>query len=65
MINTKGNTNEKASWTAEKATLKNKYPALTEEDLNFEYSRKNEMLSKIAAKLGKTAPELVNDIEKN
>lgn len=65
MVNTKSNTDEKAKWTTEKATLKTKYPSLTDEDLNFEYSRKNEMLSKIATKLGKTAPDLVNDIEKN
>lgn len=64
MINTKGNTDEKA-WTTQKATLKTKYPVLTDEDLNFEFSRKHEMLGKIATKLGKTTPELVSDMEKN
>ena len=65
MINTKGNTDEKANWTTQKATLKTKYPVLTDEDLNFEFSRKHEMLGKIATKLGKTTPELVSDMEKN
>lgn len=65
MVNTKRNTDEKTKWSTQKATLKTRFPDLTDEDLNFEFGKKNEMLSRIAAKLGKTTPELVTAMEKN
>ena len=58
MINTKRNTDEKSTWKNQKAKLRTAFPALTDEDLNFDQDRKNEMLGKLAIKLGKTTPEL-------
>lgn len=64
MINTKRNTDEKANWKNQKERLRTAFPNLTDEDLNFDYGRKNEMLGKLATKLGKTTPELVTVLEK-
>jgi hypothetical protein len=64
MINTKRNTDEKSNWKNQKANLKTAFPGLTDEDLNFDHDRKNEMLGKLAIKLGKTTPELVTVLEK-
>ncbi|HYC87058.1 MAG TPA: hypothetical protein VEB86_17615 [Chryseosolibacter sp.] len=64
MINTKRNTNEKTNWKDQKTKLRTAFPALTDEDLNFERDRKSEMLGKLAIKLGKTTPELVTVMEK-
>ena len=58
MINTKRNTDEKANWKNQKEKLRTAFPSLTDADVNFEYDRKNEMLGKLAMKLGQTTPEL-------
>jgi hypothetical protein len=65
MLNEKRNTEHSAVWKKEKAKLKAAFPALTNSDLNFEFARKHEMLSKLARKLGKTTPELLMIIEKD
>ncbi|MBK9109113.1 MAG: general stress protein CsbD [Saprospiraceae bacterium] len=48
----------KASWADQKAKLKVKFPALVDSDLIYEDGKKNEMLTKIQVKLGKTPEEL-------
>lgn len=45
-------------WEKQKAILKNKFKKLTEADLDFEENRKNEMLGKLAFKLGMTTREI-------
>ena len=64
MINTKRNTEEKTTWKNQKEKLRTAFPTLTDEDLNFDAGRKNEMLGKLAVKLGKTTPELTTVLEK-
>lgn len=64
MLNTKRNTEENSNWKNQKAKLKTAFPGLTDDDLNFGHDRKNEMLGKLAVKLGKTTPELVTVLEK-
>ena len=48
----------KSDWEAQKARFKVKYPALTDADLNFDESKKFQMLNKLQVKLGKTTKEL-------
>lgn len=64
MINTKRNTGEKTNWTNQKSKLRTAFPSLTDEDVNYDYARKNEMLEKLSTKLGKTPPELLTVLEK-
>ena len=64
MTNTKRNIDEAANWKVEKAKLRTEFPSVTDEDLNYDFSKKNEMLEKLSVKLGKTAPELVSVLEK-
>jgi hypothetical protein len=47
-----------ARWDLQKAKLKVKFPKLTDADLDFEESRKAEMLSKLQVKTLRTAREL-------
>lgn len=47
------------SWKEQKAKLKKRFAILTDNDLLFEQSRKNEMLEKLQSKLGKTREELL------
>ena len=49
-------------WEKQKAILKNKFKKLTDADLDFEETRKNEMLGKLALKLGMTTREIRNII---
>ena len=67
MINTTRSTesDQKTNWKNQKMKLRTAFPGLTDEDLNFDHDRKNEMLSKLAIKLGKTTPELVKVLEKD
>jgi len=46
------------NWEVQKAKLKQKFAALTDNDLLFVEGRKEEMLAKLQAKLGKTKEEL-------
>ncbi|NDP26679.1 MAG: general stress protein CsbD [Flavobacterium sp.] len=53
------NTSElKANWEEQKAKLKQKFAALTDTDLLIVKGKKEEMLGRIQAKLGKTKEEL-------
>jgi hypothetical protein len=63
MIDTKRNTDEKLKWKAQKAKLKLAFPKLTDGELNYDYSKKQEMLTKLAVKLGQTTGELLGIME--
>lgn len=53
------NTTEiKGSWNEQKGKLKQKFATLTDNDLMFAEGKKEEMLGKLQAKLGKTKEEL-------
>ncbi len=53
------NTTElKGNWNEQKGKLKQKFAALTDDDLMFEEGKKEEMLGRIQIKLGKTKEEL-------
>jgi uncharacterized protein YjbJ (UPF0337 family) len=53
------NTTElKGNWNEQKALLKQKYAILTDNDLMFAEGKKEEMLGKLQAILGKTKDEL-------
>lgn len=45
-------------WEKQKAILKEKFKKLTPADLDFAETRKNEMLGKLALKLGMTTREI-------
>jgi hypothetical protein len=53
-----------SNWENQKAILKGKFKRLTDADLDFEESRRNEMLSKLALKLGMTTREILQIIER-
>ncbi len=46
------------TWVEQKAALKKQFPTLTDNDLMFEESKKDEMLAKIQTKVGKTKEEM-------
>lgn len=53
------NTTElKGDWEEQKGKLKQKFAALTDNDLLFAQGKKEEMLGRIQIKLGKTKEEL-------
>jgi uncharacterized protein YjbJ (UPF0337 family) len=53
------NTTElKGSWEEQKGRLKQKFAALTDNDLLFAEGKKEEMMGKLQIKLGKTKEEL-------
>ena len=55
----KMNTTElKGNWDEQKGKLKQKFAALTDDDLLFAEGKKDEMLGKLQIKLGKTKDEL-------
>jgi uncharacterized protein YjbJ (UPF0337 family) len=57
------NTTEiKGNWNEQKGKLKQKFAALTDDDLMFEDGKQDEMLGKLQIKLGKTKEELSNII---
>jgi len=45
-------------WEKQKAMLKEKFKKLTDADLDFAENRKNEMLGKLALKLGMSTREI-------
>ncbi len=55
-------TEAKGNWNEQKGKLKQKFAALTDNDLMFAEGKKDEMLGKIQIKLGKTKEELHNII---
>lgn len=65
MINKKSNVDEKAAWKTQKENLRTKFSNVTDEDLNYDQSKKQEMLGKLATKLDKTTAELLAVLEKN
>ncbi|MEX0812984.1 MAG: CsbD family protein [Chitinophagales bacterium] len=53
------NTTElKGNWNEQKAKLKKQFATLTDDDLMFAEGKRDEMLSKLQKKLGKTKEEL-------
>ena len=46
------------NWDKLRDKLLEKFPSLTERDLNFEEGKMNEMLGKLQTKLGKTKKEI-------
>jgi len=46
------------TWDAQKVKLMADFPALTEEDLQYEEGKRDEMLNKVQVKLGKTKEEM-------
>jgi uncharacterized protein YjbJ (UPF0337 family) len=48
----------KGNWNEQKGKLKAKFPILTDADLQYENGKKDEMLTKVQKKLGKTKEEL-------
>lgn len=64
MINTNRNTDEQNTWKNQKTKLRTAFPSLTDEDVNYDYAKKNEMLKKLSTKLGKTPSELLTVLEK-
>lgn len=53
------NTTElKGNWNEIKGKLKQKFAALTDDDLTFAEGKKDEMLGRLQQKLGKTKDEL-------
>ena len=58
------NTEElKGNWDEQKEKLKEKFAALTDNDILFKEGTKDEMISKLQKKLGKTREELLKIIE--
>ena len=47
----------KGTWNVQKGNLKEKFPILTDRDLQFEEGKKEEMLESLRLKLGKTKEE--------
>jgi len=52
-----------SNWEAKKIKLKMKYPQSTSDDLSFDETKKEEMLKKLQATLGKTLSELHDIVE--
>lgn len=53
----------KGNWLWQRGILKQKFAALTDNDLLFEQGKKDEMLGRVAVKVGKTKEELHKIIE--
>jgi uncharacterized protein YjbJ (UPF0337 family) len=53
----------KGDWNEQKGKLKQKFAALTDNDLMFAEGKKEEMFGKLQIKLGKTKDELHEIIE--
>jgi len=48
----------KGNWNERKNKLKAKFPVLTDADLHYEDGKKDEMLTRVQTKVGKTREEL-------
>lgn len=59
-MDTKFNISE---WNRIKLRLKSNYPVLTNADLVWGHTSRNDLLNLISAKLGKTQKELVDEID--
>jgi hypothetical protein len=63
MINTPNNPIPgKVNWSEQKARLKAKFAILTDADLIYDNGKKNDMMDKVQAKIGKTREELASII---
>lgn len=51
------------NWTEQKDKLKAKFSTLTDEDLDYEEGKRDEMIERVHIKLGKTREELIAIIE--
>lgn len=58
MIESKAAKTLKADWGRQKTKLKARFPKITSADLDFDETRKNEMLTKLQVITGRTAREL-------
>lgn len=54
----------KGNWTEQKGKLKAKFVSLTDADLQYEDGKKDEMLTRVQTKLGKTKEEFAEIISK-
>jgi hypothetical protein len=54
-----------SKWQMQKALLRERFKKLTQQDLNFDESRKNEMIGRLAHKLGMTSREIQRIIDQN
>ena len=63
MTETKVSSFRRSKWEIQKSKLKIQFSKLTDTDLNFDETRKNEMLSSLEFKLGMTKEELQVIIE--
>ena len=52
----------RGSWQEQKGRLKQKFAVLTDDDLMFVQGKKEEMMGRLQAKLGKTKEELMKII---
>jgi hypothetical protein len=50
--------NGELNWEAKKGNLKARFSILTDSDLHYESDKKDEMLNRLATKLGMSADEL-------
>ena len=48
----------KGTWSEQKSKLKVQFPILTDEDLQYENGKKDEMFARVQTKIGKTKEEL-------
>ena len=51
-------TEQKGNWKRQKERLKQKFDSLTDDDLFFEAGEEEQMMKKLAQKLGKTKKEI-------
>ncbi len=52
------NINKLGFWNGKKEKIKQKYPIITDEDLNFRDGKEAEMIEMLGYKLGKTIDEM-------
>jgi hypothetical protein len=52
-----------SKWQMQKSILREKFKRLTEQDLDFDQSRRNEMIGRLARKLGMTSREIQRIID--
>jgi uncharacterized protein YjbJ (UPF0337 family) len=57
MTENKSTSPEATEWNEQKTKLKAKFSTLTDNDLHFENGKKEEMLTKVRTKLGKSQEE--------
>ena len=50
-------------WQLQKEILKQRFKRITDQDLNFDESRKNEMMGRLARRLGMTTREIQRVID--